>query len=166
MKVLLAIVASLFLAPLVLAQGVALLRIQPDSNWDLELVTDKAIKYLVLRKKRGEGNEVMIFDWPVDEKPESIPGNLKVMVDSFIEAAQENPLLELKKKTAQISKMKGSAITGEVALFELKLDFCQAMFMFTDGRRIWNGQFTGEKKTWLEAQKVIEAMSLSSPKKK
>jgi len=166
MKVLLAVVAYLFLAPLVFAQGVALLRIQPGSNWDLDLVTDEAIKYLVLRKKRGEGNEVMIFDWPVDEKPESISETLKVIVDSFIEASRENPLLELKKKTPQISKMKGSAITGEVALFELKLDFCQAMFMFTDGRRIWNGQFTGEKKTWLEAQKVIEAMSLSSPKKK
>jgi hypothetical protein len=165
-KALLAVVASLFFAPLVLAQGVALLRIQPDSNWDLELATDEAIKYLVLSKKRGEGDEVMIFDWPVDEKPESISETLKVMVDSFIEASRENPLLELKKKTPQISKMKGSAITGEVALFELKLDFCQAMFMFTDGRRIWNGQFTGEKKTWLEAQKVIEAMSLSSPKKK
>jgi len=165
-KVLLAIVASLFLAPLVLAQGVALLRIQPDSNWGLELATDEAIKYLVLRKKREEGDEVMIFDWPVDEKPESISETLKVIVDSFIEASRENPLLELKKKTPQMSKIKGSAITGEVALFELKLDFCQAMFMFTDGRRIWNGQFTGEKKTWLEAQKVIEAMSLSSPKKK
>ena len=166
MKVLLAVVAYLFLAPLVFAQGVALLRIQPGSNWDLDLVTDEAIKYLVLRKKKGKGDEVMIFDWPVDEKPESISETLKVIVDSFIEASRENPLLELKKKTPQISKMKGSAITGEVALFELKLDFCQAMFMFTDGRRIWNGQFAGEKKTWLEAQKVIEAMSLSSPKKK
>ena len=81
------------------------------------------------------------------------------MADSFIETAKGNPNLQLKENKVKIEKIKGVEVEGEVAVFELKLEIFQTMFMFNDGAQTWNGQFTGSKEGWKKAKNLIEQIT-------
>ncbi|MDA7890638.1 Gfo/Idh/MocA family oxidoreductase [Akkermansiaceae bacterium] len=54
----------------------------------------------------------------------------------------------------------------EVAVFELKLEIFQTMFMFNDGAQTWNGQFTGSKEGWEKAKKLLEQITKAPEAKK
>ena len=56
-------------------------------------------------------------------------------------------------------KIKGGEVEGEAAIFELKLEIFQTIFMFNDGAQTWNGQFTGSKEGWEKAKKLLEQIT-------
>jgi hypothetical protein len=144
------------------------LKIEAGEEWKVEFMNEEGVNFFTINQKVGGDGQMMISRWPVPGGVEQIASSMQLIVNSFIEVAKENPNLQLKEKKAKLENIKGVEIEGEVAIFELKLGIFQTMFMFHDGIQTWNGQFTGSKKDWVKAKKVIEQITktpgIESPK--
>jgi len=134
------------------------LEIKASLECKIEFANNQGVDFFTLNlsQKDGSDGQMTISRWPVPGGVEQIASSIKLMADSFIETAKGNPNLKLKENKVKIEKLKGVEVEGEAAIFELKLEIFQTMFMFNDGAQTWNGQFTGSKGGWEKAKKLLE----------
>ena len=137
------------------------LEIKASLEWKIEFANNQGVDFFTLKlsQKDGSDGQMTISRWPVPGGVEQIASSIKLMADSFIETAKGNPNLKLKENKVKIEKLKGAEVEGEAAVFELKLEIFQTMFMFNDGAQTWNGQFTGSKEGWEKAKKLLEQIT-------
>lgn len=144
------------------------LKIKAELEWKIEFTNNQGVDFFTLKlnPKDGGDGQMTISTWPVPGGVEQIASSIQLMADSFIETAKGNPNLQLKENKVKIEKIKGAEVEGEVAVFELKLEIFQTMFMFNDGAQTWNGQFTGSKEGWEKAKKLLEQITKAPEAKK
>jgi hypothetical protein len=147
------------------ANETAPLKIEAGAEWKVEFMNKEGGGGITINQIAGGAGQMIISPWPVPGGVEEIAASMQLMVDSFIEVSKEHPNLQLKEKKAKMEKIEGVEIVGEVAIFELKLGIFQTLFMFNDGSRTWNGQFTGSGEEWGKAKKLIEQIT-KTPKVK
>ena len=144
------------------------LRIKAGLEWTVDFTNNQGVDFFTfkLNPKDGGDGQMTISRWPVPGGVEQIASSIQLMADSFIETAKGNPNLQLKENKVKIEKIKGGEVEGEAAIFELKLEIFQTMFMFNDGTQTWNGQFTGSKDGWKKAKNLLEQITKAPKAKK
>ncbi len=99
---------------------------------------------------------------------EQIPGFIDSMAEEFPKMAKVHPIPEhaslpglagmLEVAGSTKGKITGDAVSGEFVLFTMQAGMNQAMFVFSDGDEVWQGQFAGSPEQWTEALQILQTL--------
>lgn len=105
----------------------------------------------------------MLSKWPAPGGADSIPVFIQSMVDQFVKTSNSQQNYKLSSDDIEIKDIDGEYFDGKIAVFEIKIEgsepMVQTMYMVSDGKEIWNGQFTGPKSLLNESIDIIKTIS-------
>lgn len=139
------------------------LNIKVPENAKLEYKAQQGMQFYSIS---WDGSAVwMLSKWPVPGTPDQIPTFLQMMKDKFVETAKTTKAFDLTEETVELQDIQGKVFSGKIAVFELKTQgimepAVQTMYMVSDGKTIWNGQFTGPKKMLESSIDLIKSIQL------
>ena len=141
------------------------LQISPlPSGWKLQYQGTNGIDfYSVTSRKEGSG-VLMFSKWPPPSRPEDIPALVRKLADGFVMQAKNSPEFTLTSEKYEVQQFAGDHCKGNYAIFQIKSadgnnTGTLAVFMMSVDRQIWNGQFNGKMDDWVEALKLLKAIT-------
>jgi hypothetical protein len=166
-KTLLSVVAVLILLALPAAadSSTGPLIVTPQSpDWTVKYrKDDNGETYTLVPPPSGPGILLMFSRWPAPGNADQMPGFLETMAAKFADMAQRNPKIDLESTNYTKGEFIGYPFSGNYVEFTIKGGLKQALFMFSEGNGIWNGQYIGPADGWLDAMEVLKAIKKSQP---
>jgi len=106
----------------------------------------------------------MFSKWPPPSRPEDIPALVRKLADGFVMQAKNSPEFTLTSEKYEVQQFAGDHCKGNYAIFQIKSadgnnTGTLAVFMMSVDRQIWNGQFNGKMDDWVEALKLLKAIT-------
>jgi hypothetical protein len=117
-------------------------------------------QHYVVREEEGKVPVLMFSATSFTSEAADIPGYIAQISTLFIKESKNKAELADMNTNYVVEKIQGQAFSDEAAVFTLK-NLVQTMFMISDGRGNWNGQFTGSAEDWQKAKGVLEGLKRS-----
>jgi len=147
------------MAPGVRAAG-SEFKIAVPEGWKMEVKENLEFHSFHIDKGAGV---LMFSKWPPPSKPIEIPELLKGMADGMVKIARDSKDFQLKKEDYEIVPFEGQLFKGSYVIFEITTPggatdaAVQTMFLMSDGKKIYNGQFTGSRENWEKGLTMLKA---------
>jgi hypothetical protein len=101
---------------------------------------------------------LMLSPWLAPCAPEEIPTILDSMAKGFLENIKQVDVVKLEIDEYTKGDFKGDSFSGHYITFTVGIGIIQAMFMMSDGKDVWGGQYSGSPDQWPEALEILKSL--------
>jgi len=135
--------------------------VQAPADWTVNYQDGEGIHFYTLTCKRGENSLLMFSRWPAPGSKKQIPALVDSLAKGFLKEVGKSEEIKLDTLEYDTKPIMGDNFSGHSIAFMLEGGSLQTMFMISDGKGIWNGQFTGSKECWIEAIEILKKLRRS-----
>ncbi len=127
----------------------------PTPEWKVQYQNVGGNDRYKLVPPEGQNAVFSIDRWASPARPGQLARLLDSVASHYSAAAQSDPKIQFEKPAPTSGEIIGDPFTGRFVSYSLKGGLSQVLFIITDGKDLWNGQYVGPAAGWDDARQVL-----------